>query len=99
MISNTFLKYITRTSNVCIYQLGNQKISPTLQFPRARTVTLINCSREGVNRILTPSFQSHFSLLLFNRIFHSCFSIAVKAPLECSFLVESKDLKKNDKAK
>ena len=55
MISNTFLKYITRTSNVCIYQFGNQKISPTLQFPHARTVTLINCSREGVNRILTPS--------------------------------------------
>ena len=55
MISNTFLKYITRTSNICIYQFGNQKISPTLQFPHARTVTLINCSREGVNRILTPS--------------------------------------------
>jgi hypothetical protein len=55
MISNTFLKYITRTPNVCIYQFGNQKISPTLQFPHARTVTLINCSREGVNRILTPS--------------------------------------------
>ena len=55
MISNTFLKYITRASNVCIYQFGNQKISPTLQFPQARTVTLINCSREGVNRILTPS--------------------------------------------
>jgi len=55
MISNTFLKYIIRTSNVCIYQFGNQKISPTLQFPHARTVTLINCSREGVHRILTPS--------------------------------------------
>lgn len=55
MISNTFLKYITRTSNLCIYQFGNQQISPTLQFPNARTVTLINCSREGVNRILTPS--------------------------------------------
>ena len=55
MLSNTFLKYITRTSNVCIYQFKNQTISPTLQFPNARTVTLINCSREGVNRILTPS--------------------------------------------
>lgn len=55
MISNTFLKYITRTSNICMYQFGNQPISPTLQFPNARTVTLINCSREGVNRILTPS--------------------------------------------
>ena len=55
MISNTFLKYITRASNVCIYQFGNQKISSTLQFPQARTVTLINCSRDGVNRILTPS--------------------------------------------
>lgn len=55
MISNTFLKYITRTSNVCIYQFGKQKISPTLQFPHARTVTLINCGREGINRILTPS--------------------------------------------
>lgn len=55
MISNTFLKYIARTSNVCMYQVKNQPISPTLQFPRARIVTLINCSREGVNRILTPS--------------------------------------------
>jgi hypothetical protein len=55
MISNTFLKYITRASNVCIYQLGNQPLSSTLQFPNARTVTLINCSREGVHRILTPS--------------------------------------------
>jgi len=55
MISNTFLKYITRASNVCMYQVKNQQISPTLQFPHARIVTLINCSREGVNRILTPS--------------------------------------------
>jgi hypothetical protein len=59
MFSNTFLKYITRTSNVCIYQFGNQPLSPTLQFPNARTVTLINCSREGVNRILTPSIFPH----------------------------------------
>ena len=55
MISNTFIKYITRTSNACIYQFGNQQISPTLQFPNVRIVTLINCSREGVNRILKPS--------------------------------------------
>ena len=38
-----------------MYQFGNQPISSTLQFPNARTVTLINCSREGVERILTPS--------------------------------------------
>ncbi len=54
MISNTFLKYINQTSNICIYQFRNRIISPTLQFPNARTATLINCSREGVNRILRP---------------------------------------------
>jgi hypothetical protein len=38
-----------------MYRFRNQEISPTLQFPKARTVTLINCSRDGVDRILTPS--------------------------------------------
>ena len=54
MISNTFIKYINHTSNICMYQFRNQIISPTLQFPNARIVTLINCSRTGIDRILRP---------------------------------------------
>lgn len=54
MLSLRFMSYIQRTSNICIYQLGEQILSPKLYFPNVRTATLIQCQPKGVSRILTP---------------------------------------------
>ncbi len=52
-ISNIFTKYIENTNNVVIYKLGTHHISSNIQFPKATTTTLINCSKEGVFNILS----------------------------------------------
>lgn len=50
-----FKQYFETTHNLFVYKLGsNIRIPSTLQFPNAKTATLINCSREGVFQILTP---------------------------------------------
>jgi hypothetical protein len=48
--------YLQRSKNVCLYKIGSQPFTPQLSFPNATTATLIHCSREGVNRLLSPSF-------------------------------------------
>ncbi len=54
-VSPKLLHYFQNASNLFVYKLGpNTAISSTLQFPKARTATLINCTREGVFEILTP---------------------------------------------
>ena len=56
MLSTVFSSYVRRAKNVCFYRIGSQPFTPSLSFPHATTVTLIHCSREGVNRLLSPSF-------------------------------------------
>jgi len=48
--------YLQHSKNVCLYKIGSQPFTPQLCFPNATTATLIHCSREGVHRLLTPSF-------------------------------------------
>ena len=57
MVSSTILYHLQRTSNICLYQIGNGKLAvpASLFFPMARTVTLIHCTPEGVSGILQPS--------------------------------------------
>lgn len=55
MVSSAILFYFKRTTNLCLFQLGKKQLDPKLQFPNVSTVTLINCSREGVSHVLKPS--------------------------------------------
>lgn len=53
-LSKLFVNYIENTSDLCIYKLGIYSIPNNLYFPKANTLTLINCSN-GVLNILHPS--------------------------------------------
>lgn len=61
MVTSALLFYFKRTTNLCLYQLGKKPLDPTLCFPKASTVTLINCSREGISHILKPSIFPHLN--------------------------------------
>lgn len=54
-MSSIYLPF-QHSKNVCFYKIGSQPFHPRLCFPNATTATLIYCSREGVNRLLSPSF-------------------------------------------
>jgi hypothetical protein len=54
-VSPKLLQYFQNTHNLFVYKLSPAtRIPSTLQFPKANTATLINCTREGVFQILTP---------------------------------------------
>ena len=55
MISSTLLHYLHRTPNLCLYQLGKKALPPTLFFPKVSTLTLIQCSRQGISHVVRPS--------------------------------------------
>jgi hypothetical protein len=55
MLCNTLARYIQHVPDLCVYQLGADKISSRLVFPKVHTLTLIQCSRVGVSRILHPT--------------------------------------------
>jgi len=55
MVASTILYHLQRTTNLCLYQIGHTKISPSLFFPKAATVTLIHCTPAGISTILQPS--------------------------------------------
>ncbi len=54
-LSKEFINHINSTSNVCMYKLGAHYIPNNVIFPKATTVTLINCNKEGIQNILTPT--------------------------------------------
>jgi len=56
-----FIKYIDSTNNLCIYKLDSQYIPKNIIFPKADTVTLINCNKNGILNILTPSIFPNLS--------------------------------------
>jgi len=49
------LQYIKRVNNLCLYRFDHIAMSPSISFPKAQTVTLINCGRAGISQILTPT--------------------------------------------
>jgi hypothetical protein len=53
-LCKSYIHLIEHTNNVILYKLGNQYISSNIRFSNANTVTLINCSKEGIFNILTP---------------------------------------------
>ncbi len=53
-LSARFVDHIEHAPNVFLYKLGSQHIPSSVCFPKAETVTLINCQREGVFNALTP---------------------------------------------
>jgi hypothetical protein len=48
-----YIKYINTTKNLCIYKFCNV-VPNGLKFPNANTLTLINCSKNGVSNIFNP---------------------------------------------
>jgi hypothetical protein len=60
-LSNDFVKHIDSTSNICLYKLGTHYIPNNIIFPKADTLTLINCNRDGILNILTPTIFPNLS--------------------------------------
>jgi hypothetical protein len=53
-LCRNFVKYIENTSNVFIYKFDGKHVPSNITFPTAETVTIINCSKDGVFNTLTP---------------------------------------------
>lgn len=60
-LSAPFIKYIDTTSDLCIYKLGSHTVPKSIFFPKAKTLTLINCSKSGITNILNPNFFPNLS--------------------------------------
>ena len=54
-LSNEFINHIDSTHNICIYKFGSYNIPNNVIFPKAESITLINCNKVGILNILTPS--------------------------------------------
>lgn len=54
-LSPDFVKHINSTKNLCLYKLGNHSIPRSVIFPKTQTLTLINCNRNGILNIFTPT--------------------------------------------
>jgi hypothetical protein len=55
-LCQNFIKHIENTNNVCLYKLGHHSVPHNIFFPKARTLTLINCSKPGILNVLHPRF-------------------------------------------
>ena len=53
-LSHDFVKYIESTNHLCIYKLNGQNVTTNTLFPKVKTLTLINCSKTGVQNMLNP---------------------------------------------
>jgi hypothetical protein len=49
-----FVRHIESTTHQVLYKLPNIHVPSNISFPRAQTLTLINCHRVGVYNIFTP---------------------------------------------
>jgi hypothetical protein len=52
-LTHDFVKYIESTNHLCIYKLNGQNVSAKILFPKVKTLTLINCSKNGVQNVLS----------------------------------------------
>lgn len=50
-----FKRYIQTTSTLCMYQLQNEIICPSIYFPNVDTLALVRCSANGISNILKSS--------------------------------------------
>jgi hypothetical protein len=61
MVLSLIPYHIQQTSHLCLYQLCKKPVSPTLFFPKVKTVALIHCSSVGISNILRPSIFPNLS--------------------------------------
>jgi hypothetical protein len=61
MISSLIPYHIQQSSHLCLYRLCKKPVSPTLFFPKVKTVALIHCSGTGISNILQPSIFPNLS--------------------------------------
>ncbi len=54
-LSSDFVKYVELTNHLCIYKINGHPLPMNLKFPKVKTLTLINCSKTGVQNMLTPN--------------------------------------------
>jgi len=50
-----FKTYIQTTSTLCIYQLRQERICPSIYFPNVDTLALIRCNPDGISNIIKSS--------------------------------------------
>jgi hypothetical protein len=54
-LNYNFVNYINNTKHLCLYKLGNYKIPQNIFFPKVNTLTIINCNKNGILNIFSPS--------------------------------------------
>jgi hypothetical protein len=60
-LSKEFVNNIESSHNLCMYKLGSHYIPENIVFPKAESITLINCSRHGILNIVTPTVFPNLS--------------------------------------
>jgi hypothetical protein len=50
-----FIKHIENTDNLCLYKLGSHYIPQNIYFPKAKSLTLINCNKSSILNIFYPN--------------------------------------------
>lgn len=60
-LSKEFTNHIESTHNLCLYKLGAHYIPDTIVFHKAESLTLINCNKNGILNILTPTIFPNLS--------------------------------------
>jgi hypothetical protein len=83
--------YFETTHNLFVYKLGSNIRTPsTLQFPNAKTATLINCTREGVFQILTPHIFPSLQTIQYISAHPGQFDIHKRFPAKVQWILPDK---------
>lgn len=78
-LTKDFVHHIENTNNLCVYKLGGHHIPQNIRFPKAESLTLINCGQSGLNNILHPKFFPNLTTVNYlstasgNHTFHTRF--------------------------
>jgi hypothetical protein len=60
-LSYEFINHIHSANNLCIYKLGLYHVPENIIFPKAKSITLINCNKHSILSILTPTIFPNLS--------------------------------------
>jgi hypothetical protein len=90
-LSSDFAKLIESASNICIYRLNNQLLSPNIFFPNAKIITLINCNKDGILNILNPNIVPNIKKINYLSAHPGDYSIYERFPKGVEWIFPNKN--------
>jgi hypothetical protein len=90
-LSFDFTKIIESATNLCIYRLNNQPLSPNIFFPNAKMITLINCNKDGILNILNPNIVPNIKRINYLSAHPGDYSIYERFPTGVEWIFPNKN--------